>query len=141
MYPLLHNKFIHNLFPENSFSTFTHQALSFTEGCFFLFIYRDMMLRECLDQIDVQENPILSKIHMEYLKWMSGNFTQWMRLMLDFGLFQSFDLKLSAPYVDQRCEFFMVKRFYANEWLDVTNANPELKKAGTIHSDCLPEDF
>jgi hypothetical protein len=46
--PLIENKFIHDLFPENTFCRFTHGVKSFTEGIFWIMIFKDFLLRECL---------------------------------------------------------------------------------------------
>jgi hypothetical protein len=64
------------------------------KGFFFLFIYKDFILREVVQLMnEVIKNKIwqiLAQIEREYLKFVESELIEWVNLMLAMGVFQSY---------------------------------------------------
>lgn len=65
---------------------------SIFKGFFFLFIYKDFVLREIIDQIKEmlpkeKQLLVLSQIERDYSKFMESDLVEWVNLMLQCEIF------------------------------------------------------
>lgn len=69
------------------------QNESVMKGFFFLFVYKDFVLRAVLELmqevVKPKVQPLLAQIEREYLSFMEGELVEWVGLMLAMGVFQS----------------------------------------------------
>jgi hypothetical protein len=67
------------------------QKESITKGFFFLFIYKDFVLREILSLMNELLNnkvwQILAPVEKEYYRFMENELVEWVSLMLQVGAF------------------------------------------------------
>lgn len=77
------------------------QKESITKGFFFLFIYKDFVLREILSLMnELLSNKvwqILAPVEKEYYRFMENELVEWVSLMLQVGAFQSYS-SIVTPY-------------------------------------------
>ena len=76
----------------NSFKFLQNESL--TKGFFFMFIYKDFVIREILSIMNEILHPkiwqILSQVEKDYYKFMETELVEWVSLMLQCGAFQSY---------------------------------------------------
>jgi hypothetical protein len=77
------------------FSSFQYlQNESLTKGFFFMFIYKDFVLREILSLMsEILNNKvwqILAPVEKEYYKFLETESVEWTSLLLSVGAFQSY---------------------------------------------------
>jgi hypothetical protein len=72
---LIHNSFLRDLFPKESFARFVNWEKSFVDGLFYVFVYKDFVLREILKPYYIAKIPFLTKINEEYSKWARADLT------------------------------------------------------------------
>jgi len=84
------------------YSSFKYiQKESITKGFFFLFIYKDFVLRDILALMNELLNnkvwQILAPVEKEYYRFMENELVEWVTLMLQCGAFQSYS-SIVTPY-------------------------------------------
>lgn len=77
------------------YSSFKHlQNESLTKGFFFMFIYKDFVIREIISLMSELLNnkvwQILATVEKDYYKFMENELVEWVSLMLECGAFQSY---------------------------------------------------
>jgi hypothetical protein len=76
----------------NSFKYIQNESL--TKGFFFLFIYKDFVIREILALMNELLNnkvwQILHEVEKEYYRFMENELVEWVSVMLQCGAFQSY---------------------------------------------------
>lgn len=76
------------------------QNESLTKGFFFMFIYRDFLLREILaimnEILQTKVWQILQQVEKDYFRFMETELVEWVSLMLQCGAFQSYS-SIVAP--------------------------------------------
>lgn len=76
----------------NSFKFLQNESL--TKGFFFVFIYKDFVIREILTLMNELLNnkvwQILAPVEKDYYKFMENELVEWVSLMLQCGAFQSY---------------------------------------------------
>jgi len=69
------------------------QNESVMKGFFFLFVYKDFVLRDVIELMNEVLRPkvalLLAQIEREYLAFIEGELVEWVSLMLAMGVFQS----------------------------------------------------
>lgn len=86
----------------NMYSSFRYiQKESITKGFFFLFIYKDFVLRDILALMNELLNnkvwQILAPVEKEYYRFMENELVEWVTLMLQCSAFQSYS-SIVTPY-------------------------------------------
>ncbi len=83
----------------SSFKYISNESL--TKGFFFMFIYKDFVLREVLSIMnEILHNKvwqILQPVEKEYYRFMENELVEWVSLMLQVGAFQSYS-SIVTPY-------------------------------------------
>ena len=77
------------------------QNESLTKGFFFLFIYKDFVLREVIllmrEILNDKIQQLLAPVEKDYIYFMENELVEWVSLMLECGAFQSYN-SIVTPY-------------------------------------------
>ncbi len=77
------------------------QNESLTKGFFFLFIYKDFVLREVIllmrEILNAKIQQLLAPVEKDYIYFMENELVEWVSLMLECGAFQSYN-SIVTPY-------------------------------------------
>ena len=77
------------------------QNESLTKGFFFLFIYKDFVLREVIllmrEILNAKIQQLLAPVEKDYIYFMENELVEWVSLLLECGAFQSYN-SIVTPY-------------------------------------------